>query len=446
MQIRGLLVAALLLVVLGGAVWWSSKTKKDDASTAATESPKILALKEDDLRKIELRRSGGETTILERADGGEWKITAPVAYAVDKDAVSSLVTALAKLEAEKLVEEKAADFAPYGLKDPSFYVLLHSKDGKLSTVLIGDDTPTGGGFFARLAGDARLYTIAGFTKTNIDKKASDLRDKRLLTVDQSKLARFEISSGAGQIELGKNNQNEWQILKPQPGRADGWQVEEILGRLRDAKIDPNVSEDEQRKNAAAFSSAAPVATVRLTDAAGTQTLEVRKAKDGKYLAKSSAVEGTHSLAAEAGDGLSKKPEDFRNRKLFDFGFSDPGRVEYKDAEQTRAFVKAGERWLESNKPMDTVGVQSLIDRLRDLSATGFPSSGFTQGEMDLTVVSNEGKRTEKVAIGRSGDKWVARREGEPAWYGLEANVVDELKKAAKDVKEAQPPKTPEKKK
>ena len=446
MQIRGLLVAVALLGILGGAVWWSSKTKKDEASTPATESPKILSLKEEDLQKIELHRGGGETTILERGDGGDWKITAPVAYAVDKDAVSSLVSALAKLEADKLVEEKVADFAPYGLKDPSFYVLLHTKNGKLSTIVVGDDTPTGGGFFARLAGDSRLYTIAGFTKTNIDKKAADLRDKRLLTVDQSKLARVEISARSGAIEFGKNNQNEWQILKPQPARADGWQVEELLGRLRDAKLDSNLSEDEQKKNISSFPSAAPVATVRLTDAAGAQTLEVRKAKDGKYLAKSSAVEGVHALAAEAGDGLNKKPEDFRNRKLFDFGFSDPARVEYKDAERKRAFVKAGERWLESNKPMDSVGVQSLIDRLRDLSATTFPTAGFTQPEIELTVVSNEGKRTETVAIARSGGTWIARREGEPSLYGIEANVIDELKKAAQDVKEARPPKEPEKKK
>ena len=39
------------------------------------------------------------------------------------------------------------------------------------------------------------------------------------------------------------------------------------------------------------------------------------------------VEGIYKVASDLGDGLDKRLDDFRNKKLFDFGFSDPTKVE-----------------------------------------------------------------------------------------------------------------------
>ena len=48
-------------------------------------------------------------------------------------------------------------------------------------------------------------------------------------------------------------------------------------------------------------------------------------------AKSSAVEGVYKVAADVGDALDKGLDDFRNKKVFDFGFSDPSKVDVKGA-------------------------------------------------------------------------------------------------------------------
>ena len=102
-------------------------------------------------------------------------------------------------------------------------VTITKKDGKTVRLLVGDDTPTSSGAFAKLDGDPKVYTIASYTKTSIDKPAKDLRDKRLLMFDTEKLVRVELSAKNTVTEFAKNNQNEWQILKPKPYRADGLQ-------------------------------------------------------------------------------------------------------------------------------------------------------------------------------------------------------------------------------
>ena len=92
------------------------------------------------------------------------------------------------------------------------------------------------------------------------------------------------------LEFGKNNQNDWQILKPKPMRADGSQVEELIRKLKDAKMDAVISDEDAKKAAAAYASGTKVAVASVTDASGTETLDVRKDKDKNYYAKSSAVD------------------------------------------------------------------------------------------------------------------------------------------------------------
>ncbi len=439
MQFRGLLIGVGALVLLAGGVWYSNKLEKDkEGKPAADAPPKILDIAADRVQQIEITKAG-ETTTLKR-DGSNWVITTPKPLRADGDAATSLAGSFASVASDRLIEEKAADLSGYGLASPKLTVKVTTKDGKNNTkILLGDDTPTGGGVFVKLDGDPRVFTLPSSSKSNLDKTYTDLQDKRILTFDSDKLTRLELTTKGQTVEFGKNSQNEWQIVRPQPLRADGGQVEEIVRKLKDAKMDTSVSAEDAKKFAAAFASAAPVAVAKVTDAAGTQQLEVRQAKDNTYYAKSSAVEGIHKATSDLGDGVKKTPDAFRNKKLFDFGFNDPNKLEVRDGAKTRQLAKSADKWTESGKQMDSIGVQSLIDKLRDLSATSFPAAGFTQPLIEASVTSGDGKRVDKVLISKSGTKYIAKRDNEPALYELEAKAVEDLQIAAAEVKPPPPP-------
>lgn len=446
MKPRGLLIAVVVLAALAGVVYWSEKQKKaEEGKPAADAAPKIAAIPSDQIRQIEIKRKDGETTVLRR-NNGTWELTAPQPLRVDQDAATALAGSLNSLSADRLVEEKAGDVAEYGLAAPSLEVIVTRNDAKTVTIQIGDDVPTGSGSFVKLGGESKIYSLASFNKTALDKNAKDLRDKRLLTFDQDKLSRVELTAKKQTFEFGKNNQNEWQIVKPKPARADGGQVEELIRKLKDAKMDPSVSEEDAKKAAAAFGAAAAIANVKVTDAAGTQQLDVRKAKDNTYYAKSSVVAGVQKITSDVGDGLDKGLDDFRNKKVFDFGFSDPTKVEIRDGAKSLSFSKGGEKWWLSGKQMDPADVQGLIDKLRELAATKFQDKAAGMAELDLAVTSNEGKRVEKVSVSKAGADWFAKRGDEPSLYVLDAAAVDELRKAANSVREYQPPKPEAKKK
>ena len=438
MKPRGLLAAVIVLAALGGALWWSNRKQKTDAAKpVADTTTKILSIPEDQIKEVTIKKTGAETTVLRKGDDGKWQIAEPKPQRADQDTAKSLISSLGTLNADKVVEDKAADLAPYGLTAPTLDVTVLKKDGKSQDFLVGDDTPTGSGAYAKLAGDAHVYTIASYVKTGIDKTPNDLRDKRLLTFDQDKLTRVDLQPAKGEaVEFGKNNQNDWQILKPKPLRADGSQVEELIRKLKDAKMDATVSDEDAKKAAAGFASGTKVAVASVTDSSGTETLDVRKDKDKNYYAKSSAVDGIYKVTADLGDGLDKKVDDFRNKKLFDFGWTDPNKVEIGKV----TFEKSGDKWMSGAKQMDAPSVQSAVDKLRDLASTKFLDTGGGAPVLDITVSSNGGKRVEKVSITKQGDTYFAKRENEPSIYQLDSKAVEDLQKAANEVKEFQPPK------
>jgi hypothetical protein len=429
MKPKGLLIAVVLLAVLSGLVWWSNK-KQAATKPAPDTSTKILSIPDDQFQDIRIKTLANLTIDLSRQDN-KWTMTQPKPLAADQDAVSSMVSTLSSLNADKTVEDKAADLHPYGLDIPTLEVTITKKDGKTAELLIGNATLDSAGYYAKLASDSHVYTIASFAKTNLDKTPEFLRDKRLLTFDPDKLTRVELQSKGQTVEFGKNGQNEWQIVKPRPLRADSSQVSGLVDKLRDAKLDnTETAEDAVKK----FAGAEKVATATVTDAAGSQTLEIRKDKDKNYFAKSSVVEGAWKTSAEVGDALGKGLDDFRNKKLFDFGFSDPSKVELKNV----AYTKTGDKWMSGPKAMDNATVQTLIDKLRDLSATKFSEKGGSAPVFEATVTSNDGKRVEKVAVSKQGAQYFAKRDNEPSIYELEAATVEDLQKAAADVKEAAP--------
>ena len=439
MKNHGLLIAAVVLAALTGVLYWSNRhpPSENTAKASLDTSPKILSLKQEDISRIAIRKKGGEELDLAKGDAGKWQIAAPKLLGADQEAVASLLSSVSSLNADRVVEDKASDLTRYGLAQPSLELDLTSKDGNPQKLFVGDDTPTGSAVFARLEGDPRVFTIASYNKAGIDKTSNDLRDKRLLTVDFDKLSQIELTTKKQEIEFGRNKQ-EWQIVKPRPLRADNFQVEEIVRKLREAKMEASSTDADAKKAAAAFASGTQVATAKVTDTASTQELQIRKSKDD-YYAKSTAVPGIYKVSSDLGKELDKNLDDFRNKKLFDFGYDDPSKVELHDGPKAYFLTKGGQDWWSADsKKMESSTVQALVDRIRELSGSKFVDSGFTVPALEVTVTSNDGKRVEKVLISKSGDAYVAKRDNEPALYQLDSSSVADLQKVAADVKPAPP--------
>jgi hypothetical protein len=448
MKMNSLLVAAIVLAALSGVLYWSNHRKpvEDAVKVSADTAPKILTLAQADITKVNIKKKSGDEVTLTKNDAGKWQLGGAKPLRADQNEVSGMLSTLSSLSSERLIEEKAGNLADYGLAQPSVELNVTEKDNKTQELLIGDSAPSGNAVYVALAGDPRVFTLANYSKTSLDKSEKDLRDKRLLVFEQDKLSRVELNAKKQDIEFGRNK-DQWQIVKPKPFRADDSKVKELIRKLGDAKMDLSASGDDQKKAVAAFSSGTAVATAKVTDASGTEELQVRKSKDD-YYAKSTAVEGVYKVTSDLGTALDKTVDDFRNKKLFDLGFSDPEKIELHDGAKAYFLTRGGSDWFSADgKKVDAIGAQGFVEKVRDLAASKFVDSGFSTADLELTTTSNSGKTVEKVLIAKDGDHYVAKRDGEPALYQLDPVVISGLQLAAQDLKPAAEPKpeTPKKK-
>jgi len=440
MKFRGLIVAAAVLLVLGGLLYWSSHRKKPDESLTATNTTPLilniispanattLTVKQKDQPPVTLVRSGAQ-----------WQITAPEKFPADSSTVTSMLTSLAPLASDRIVEDKATNLAAYGLSNPAFEVDVATKDGRNAQLLFGDDTPTGDGLYVLHAGDPRVFTVPEYAKTNLNKSLSDLRDKRLLPIDSSSVSSIDLNRKGGAIDFARI-QNGWHIEKPQSYRPDNFEVDDLLNQLTTAKWDSSVSAADAAK---AFAKAAPFATVKLTGSSGADTLDVRKDKDD-YYAKSSAVPGTWKIdttsSSSLGQDLARSLDDFRSKQLFDFGYTDPEKIEYHSGPTSIVLTHAGNAWLSNGKKMDTDSAEAVVTALRDQSANKFVTSGFTTPTLDITVTSNRDTRVEKVQIAKTNDGGIAKREDDSSLYALDSATINNLTTAIAGLKPVAPPK------
>ncbi len=99
---------------------------------------------------------------------------------VDTNLVSTLVNNGSKLEAQSLVEEKAADLSKYGLTDPAAEVTLHFKDGSAFSFSVGDVAPMGTAQ-TYCAVDGDVYLVQNSLVANYQKSSDKFISTTILT-------------------------------------------------------------------------------------------------------------------------------------------------------------------------------------------------------------------------------------------------------------------------
>ena len=437
MKPGGLFTAIGALIVLGGLVWWFSKHPTTDTKKTP-DAPKLIAVDAKQIEDIRLAKSGSDPVELANL-AGTWTITKPSAMAADQDAVNMLTGSLATLNADRLIDEHPGNLGDFGLTTPMEEIDVTLKGGKTTKLLLGSDTPASTGVYAKIDSDPKVYTVPSYTKASFDKTVNDLRDKRLLTFNQDKLTAVSITGKGQTVEFGKNAQGDWQITKPKPLRADSLQVDDLVRKLKDAKMDLTSAKSDDKEAAAQFASGEKVGSVSVTDNTGTQTIEIHKSKDkdGGYYAKSTAVAGIYKVAGDIGDAMGKSADDYRNKKVFDFGFNEVSKLEINGT----AYEKSGDKWKSGGADFEAGSMQTVIDKLRDLAASKFsdkPGGTQTLSIAVYRLTSGDKHRLEKVTINKDGAAYNAQRDGEPAGYVLEAKDVDDLQKAVSGIKKETP--------
>src|SRR5688572_4812334 len=191
---RSTLILLVVALAFGGYLYFVD-SKQPIADENAKE--KVFAYEADKINALELKSSSGATTGLRKDGGGTWTIVQPAAAPADRNSVSDVVSSLANLEEDRVVEENASDLKVYGLAEPRIDVTFHVEGEKEpKKVLFGDKNPTGVGIYAKLPTSNRVFLVANSLDATLNKSPFDFRDKTALKIEQDKVNSIELASNA----------------------------------------------------------------------------------------------------------------------------------------------------------------------------------------------------------------------------------------------------------
>jgi hypothetical protein len=442
--LRSFGILLLVLLVVGGYALY--EYIKVPADTGVAKKDKAFSVEADKIEEITIKSESGEQTTV-RKNGADWQIVQPAAGKPDAAEVSGITSNLASLEIQRVIDENPADVAEYALTQPRVEVSFKA-GGATHKLLIGRKTPPGSDLYARIDDQKRVVLIPSFVDTTFNRKTFDLRDKAVLTVNRDGIGSLTVTTPESSMRLEKAG-GEWKLAQPIAARADFSAVEGLVSRLTTLQM-KSVAAPEAG-NLAQYGLDKPAATAVIGSGSSQATLAVGKGSgEGEVYARDLSKPAIVTIESAVLDELKKGPGEYRQKDLFDARAFNASKVELVRNGATTTLEKVKTKNKEgqdqdvwkltapSAKDADQTKVDNLIAAITQTRASAFvdaPAKGaFDKPELVVTMVSNEGKREEKVTFGRSGSDVFATHVGEPGAAKIDLPALEAITKALEEIK------------
>lgn len=450
-RLRSTLVLLVLFLAIGGYAWFVERERPPASEADAGEEAFDVAAGR--ITDLTVNAENGDVTVLTRTENEiDWVLTAPIGTEADDNAATAIATTLAALEVRRVVEEEAADLAPFGLAEPAVSVTFATPDGDPLTLSVGDETPTGGERYAAVGG--RVILVANFVESTLNRTTFELRDRSILEFTGPDVTSFTVEQGGGTLRFAKAGGN-WRIVEPLAARADFGLVEALVGRLGSGEMVAVESESAADDALAPFGLDAPRLTAAVEVAGESHTLLVGDENPETTVYARDAARGlVFTIDAALVDDLARGADVYREKDLFDFrpfnatalSVLRDGRTfrfekgpATEDTEDEDAGEDAGggeEAWRRIEPEpagVERAEMDALLRALSNLRADSFVESrrgtGLDAPLATITATFGDDGEEERVLVGRSGEVTYAAHGDEPGAAVVDTDAVDDALEA-----------------
>lgn len=397
-----LLVVALLL----GAFVYFYEIQGEEGRREAEEAAKRVFsdLQADDIEAVEVTTTDERTARLENRKG-IWRVVEPVDFPADEVAADAIASTLSKLTSEGVIDDPQP-FATYGLGEDAPRVRFEA-DGATRTLVLGKKTPVGSNSYVASEGDPRVFMVPTWRLNSLRKSLDELRDRRILRFDRSRVERIAVGWPDNAVVLEKRD-GQWWLTSPIEDRADAETVDDLLSELSflraDGFVDGEIDEVNERLRPPELevvlalgsgsegdgddegeAGAEPGAEETAGGAPREVSFVLGQARDdGTRLARGSE-DTAYTLPAERIDDFARTVVAYRYKELADFESADARRFEITFADDGEERVVEGVRenggWTTTPENMAAGRASALVSELSRLKADSIAAE--TVGEQEL---------------------------------------------------------------
>lgn len=434
----------LVLLVIGGAfgAYLYFVEAKRDPFDSGEKRDKVFIVEADKIEELTIKSESGDQTSLKK-NGAEWQIVQPAGTGASPDAteISGITTNLSTLEQQRVIEENPQDLTAFGLAKPRIEITFKA-DGKDQTLQIGSKTPTGNDLYAKVAGQPKVFLIAAYLESTMNRSTFDLRDKTALKVDTQKVDSLEVITDAGSKKFTKAN-GAWQLTAPPEPRSDAAAVDGVVSRVLNAQMKSLAPAKELKE----YGLDKPAARARVGTGSSQATLLIGKtAEEGSVYAKDETRPEVFTIESGILDDLKKPAVEFRQKDLFDARSFNTTKLEIARGAGAWTFEKVKEKgkdgvetekWRQvapAAKDADANKIDNLLSTLTGARAESFVEKApASKPEVIVTLTFDEGKK-DRVSFAKSGTDGFAVRDGLSGAGKIPTTLIDDIVKAVEGLK------------
>ncbi len=391
-------VIALLVYIL---VFERHQPTSDEARRDAGKV--FQGLEPDDVTGLLVVGQKGRVRFEKIGDG--WRLREPIDYPADSSIVSSTLSSLANLSADRRLPADQVDPAEYGLDAPAAEVTLTLEGGADIAFAVGGEMPLGSKRPIRIAGNDEIAIVPGWISEDLERGVDDWRSREVTNLRADQIASIEIEAGADTIRAVRVG-NDWKLLSPMEDLAGRDHLEGLvsdLGGLRieeflDGEVDP-----------AALGLDAPEYSVTVVRSDGGEPLRLD-------LGATRQGDGGVEVVCRRGDAdyfwaqdrvrtrLSKAPVLWRSKKLAAFDTWEVEEMRLITPAASADLEKVDSKWQFAGNggEADQARVSDRLTALSKLEATDYDLMAPMTAEMGSAEIvlraGSEGGEREKVTF------------------------------------------------
>ena len=178
----------------------------------------LFEFEEKEILQLSLQ-SKSETIRVIREKNDSWNIQSPIKTAADLSTVNSLLFDLKEAQITKYIKISMDTPESFGLDNPQKSFSLKIKNSKNWTLQLGNQSADGQQIFAQWTGQQTVFLISKEVVDKLFRSLHDLRNKKILRFESTKVNKVLIQTPETLFELRKNGP-QWSLEKPEKIKTD----------------------------------------------------------------------------------------------------------------------------------------------------------------------------------------------------------------------------------